>query len=152
MIRLMPTGTVPLWLLTAAVLIGFPVTNFLYWPYVLKAGALPPEADSIGIPIVGSILIAIIASPAILITACLCFRRYNPDTRLLAWRTDRPWRSSVASLLFGVPPALNAGVSLAEIFLALPWYEYLWTAYALLISCWLLALRAAWIEQLSPNE
>ena len=61
---------------------GFPVVNFIYWPAVLRSGVLPSDGDSIGIPMFGSVLATLVVSPVILGVACLCLRRYNPDTRL----------------------------------------------------------------------
>lgn len=147
----MPRTSTPLWLLTAALLLGFPAINFLYWPQVLESGVLRPEADSIGIPIFGSILVAIVAAPFVVGATWFCLRRYNPETRLLVWRHDRPWRTLAASLALGVPPVLIAGVCVADLGLALPWYEHLWTAYSIGLSYWLLTLRAAVVAALPPD-
>lgn len=79
----------------------------------------------------------------------VCLRRYNPDTRLRAWRADRPYRSGVFTLLFGTGAAFVLVALFDSLTPNLPWYEYLWTAYLSLWVAWLLGLRAAAIEQLS---
>lgn len=143
----MPVRPLPLWLLTAFVLAGFPTVNFIYWPQVLRSGVLPPNGDSIGIPMFGSILLALVAAPLVLGLAWLCLRRYNPTTRFAAWRQDRPYRSAIATLAFGAAAALVAVAALADITPGAPWYEYLWSAYIIIWVPWLLALRAAVVEQ-----
>lgn len=82
----MPARASMLWMLTALLLLAFPVLNFIYWPQVLKSGVLPPNGDSIGIPVFGSIFLTLIVSPIVIGLAWLCFRRYNPRTRLFAVR------------------------------------------------------------------
>ena len=144
----MPSRSTPLWWLTAAVLSGFPALNFVYWPQVLRSGVLPSDGDSIGIPMFGSILAALILSPVILGVAWLCLRRYNPDTRLWSWRQDRPVRSIGVTVLFGGASVAAAAGALNDINLSLPWYEYLWPAYLLFWLAWLLGLRAAAVDQL----
>lgn len=62
----MPTSARPLWILTGLLLAFYPVLNFIYWPQVLRSGVLPPDGDSIGIPMYGSILVTIVVSPVVL--------------------------------------------------------------------------------------
>ena len=144
----MPSRSWPLWLLTGLVLLGFPVVNFIYWPRVLRSGTLPPDADSIGIPMFGSVLLALIASPLVLGIGWLCLRRYNPETRLTAWRKDRPYRSALVTLTFGAGAALTMAVVFEALKADAPWYEYLWTGYCVLWVPWFVALRAAAVAQL----
>jgi hypothetical protein len=144
----MPRRPWLLWSLTALVLAVFPAVNFIYWPQVLRSGVLPPDGDSIGIPMFGSVLITVVASPLVLGIAWLCLRRYNPETRLAAWRQDRPYRSAFATLAFITAAALASGLAIATLTPDAPWYEYLWPVYFALWVPWLLALRAAAVEQL----
>jgi hypothetical protein len=148
----MPARTRPLWLLTVTLIGLFPLLNFIYWPEVLRSGVLSPDADSIGIPIYGSILLTLIASPFILGIAWLCLRRYNPATRLAALRWDRPFRTVTATLVFGGAAALCVFIAVVEVGDNLPWYEHLWTGYALAWVPWLLAVRAAAIDQGSVEK
>ena len=144
----MPPRSWPLWLLTVLVIVGFPAVNFIYWPQVLRSGVLPSDGDSIAIPMFGSAFVALAASPLVLGVAWLCLRRYNPHTRLAAWRRDRPYRSALATLTFVTAAALAAGAAITTLTLDAPWYDYLWLGYFGVWVLWLLALRAAIIEQL----
>jgi hypothetical protein len=145
----LPSRPWPLWCLTAFVLLGFPALNFIYWPQILRSGVLPSDGDSIGIPMFGSILLTLVVAPFLLGVAWLCLRRYNPDTRLWSWRRDRPYRSIVATVLFGAASALLTVGVLDSLRPPLPWYDYLWPAYFSVWVPWLLGLRAAAIDQLN---
>lgn len=147
----MPSKPWPMWVLTAAVLVGFPLTNFIYWPVVLRAGVLPPEGDTIIIPMLGSVFSAVVTSPFVLGAAWLCLRRYNSAARLLAWRRERLGLSVVATGLFGGAAALLGGQILADVIEGMPWYDLIWHAYAAVCIAWLLGLRAAAIEQRDPG-
>lgn len=144
----MPSRSSPVWCLTAFLLLVFPLLNFIYWPEVLRSGVLPPDGDSIAIPMFGSVLATLVVSPFVFAIAWLCLRRFNPETRLWSWRRDRPFRSFAASLLFGAASAAVAAAIFDGVRRSMPWYEYLWPAYFSLWLPWLLALRAAAIEQL----
>ena len=148
----MPARALMLWTLTALLLGAFPALNFIYWPQVLQSGVLPSNGDGIGIPMFGSILLTLVVSPFAVGVAWLCFRRYNPRTRLLAYRTDRPYRRAIATVIFGCGAAFLFFGALVDAARALPWYEYLWPAYTLLIVAWLLTLRASLIEQQTVEE
>lgn len=134
-------------MLTAFLLAAFPVLNFAYWSQLLRSGDLPSNGDSIGIPIYGSVLIAIIASPLVIGIAGLCLRGYNRSVRLTAYRPDRPFRSALATILFGGAGIVLLLGSIAALLHQLPWYEYLWPAYAACWVPWMFGLRAAVIEQ-----
>lgn len=148
----MPSRASVLWMLTAVLIVAFPVLNFVYWPEVLKSGVLPSEGDSIAIPMLGSLLVTLIASPIVLGVAWMCYRRYNPTTRFLVFRLDRPGRSAVATAIFGISAAILCFGALADAARVMPWYEYLWPAYMMLTSAWLLTLRASFIEQYTVQE
>ncbi|ODN70435.1 hypothetical protein [Methylobrevis pamukkalensis] len=148
----MPTRSWPLWLLTDLLLVLFPVLNFIYWPAVLRSGTLSPSEDSIAIPIYGSVLTMVLAVPVVMAIAWLCLRRYNPDTRVAAWRWDRPVRSIVATCLFGGAVMVILYAVVADRVVGLPWYDYLWPGYALLRVPWLLGLRAAVVDQGSSSQ
>ena len=143
----MPTSAKPLWVLTGLLLGCFPALNFFYWPQVLNSGVLPPDGDSIGIPILGSILLTIIASPIILGVSWFCLRLYNPETRLATIRWDRPIRTIAATIIFGGAAVLCILSAIFDLERAWPWYEYIWTGYALAWVPWLLGVRAALIDQ-----
>lgn len=144
----MPSRAWPLWVLTLIVLVGLPAMNFVYWPQVLRSGVLPPDGDTIAIPMYGSVVFALEGVPFVIGVAWLCLRGYGPDTRLRAWRRDRPLRSLVATVVFVAPAAwLTIEGLILSLAAAQPGYEHLWSAYYAVVVLWLLTLRAAVIEQ-----
>jgi hypothetical protein len=144
----LPRHPWPIWFLTGLALLGFPVVNLIYWPEVLRSGVLPSDGDSIGIPIFGSVLATLVLSPFILGLTWLGLRHYNPDTRLAAWRRDRPFSSVAITALCGKGALSVVVLVLDGLRPGLPWYEYLWPAYFGLWLPWFLALRAAAIDRL----
>lgn len=140
------------WLLTASLLIGFPVVNGIYWWKVLKSGALPPDGDSIAIPIFLSFLLALILTPFVVALSWFALRRSRRTTRLWVWREDRLVWSVVATMLCGLPAAACALLLVRDFVLAYPWneypwYEYLWSIFGLMLLMWFLTLRAALIDK-----
>jgi len=119
---------------------------------VLQSGVLPADADSIGIPMFGSVIVALVVSPVVLGIAWLSLRRYNSDARLAALRWDRPYRTTLITLFFGALAAFLLFRAITDAIRAQPWYEYLWSGYATLWMVWTLALRAALVEQRSPTD
>jgi DNA-binding transcriptional LysR family regulator len=96
----------------------------------------------------GSVLATLVVSPVVLGIAWVCMRRYNPPTRLAAWRHDRPYRSAFATLTFATAAALVSAGAIMSVMPDAPCYEYLWSGYLAVWVPWLLALRAAAVEQL----
>lgn len=143
----LPASPVPLWFLTFLMLVGYPALNLLYWTLVLASGVLPTDGDSIGIPIVEGVIVAVILTPIVIGATWVCVRRYNPKTKLLAVRRDRLLRTLVATLMFGGIAILLLAVLAYGWTQAAPWYEYLWDIYVLIGIYWLLAMRAAVVEQ-----
>lgn len=84
-----------LWVAHPFLMIGFyEVTQHLDW--------YPPEADSIGIPIAGGFLIAVLGYPFLFVLCCAASVAAQPPLRFLSWDRSRPWRSSLISALFGI--------------------------------------------------
>ena len=144
----MPSRAWPLWCLTGLLIVGFPALNFVYWPLVLRSGALPADGDSIAIPMFTGVVVATVASPFVVGAAWLSLRRYNALTRFASWRSDRPYRSIIATVVFGGAAVWIAADLARGWSRDLPPYEYLWAVYGGLLVLWLLGLRAAFIEQL----
>jgi amino acid transporter len=142
----MPRHPWPLWALTICLIVGFPTLNWVYWPLFVQSANLPPEGDSPIIVMMGGVIVAIIAAPVMIGGAALCLRRYNPKSRLLAFRRERMTESILLTLVFGAPALgllLCAALQLSEPH----WFEQLWTAYWAALAYWLLALRAALLER-----
>jgi hypothetical protein len=145
-----------LWALSGALLLGFPLANLIILDQLARSAALPSNSDTVMIPMIGGFVLALLATPVVLGVAWICLRRFNPETRLLAWRRDRPARSLIATLAFGVPTvfvavqvALGLAINLHD---ALPWHAWLDPACFALCLTWLLGLRAAVIEQHEAEE
>lgn len=150
--RWMPSSSKPLWVLSGVVLVALPVLNFLYWPQVLRAGMLPPDGDSIAIPMFGSVLLAVVISPVVLGGAWLCLRHYNDKRHFTAFRRDRLVRSILATIVMGGVAGMLLVDALRAVVVGQPWYEHLWSGYASMVAAWLLMLRASVIEQRSTSE
>lgn len=96
----------------------------------------------------GSIVATLALSPIFVGLTRLGLKRYNPDTRFASWRHDRPYRSILVTVVCGCI-AIALGVLIVEnLEAALYWYDYLWPAYFALCLLWLLAYRAALVDQL----
>lgn len=143
----MPSRSWSIWLYTVMLILGYPVVIVIYFWFLGSSGLLPPDGDTIFIPIMGNLLFSVVTAPLVLALAWLCLRRYNGDARFLSWRTDRPLRSAAATIFLG-------SLFLAWIFLAVfdlardpYWFEYMLNAYYMLAAPWFLMIRAAIIEQ-----
>ena len=148
----MPSKPWPIWVLSCFLIVGLPLFSAVYWPQLAQAGALPAEIGPPMIPILESVYAAAILAPFVLAITYLCLRRYNPETRLLSWRRERPIRSIFLTIVF-VAAAAELAMLLGLYFSAdEPWYEYLWTLYGAAWIAWLLALRAAGVEQHSLSS
>jgi len=132
-------------------LAGFPAANVLYWPELKKAGVLPVNADSIGLPIFSSVILAFLLSPLVLGVTWLCLRRSNPAARPKIWRNDLPFASALSLLIFGGAAAFLAAGELMGNYFGQPWYEYLWPAHSLLCIAGLLALHTAVMKRMSQG-
>ena len=123
--------------------LGFAGMAIVYYPLLLKSGTLNPNADSIGIPILSSLAVAVAITPVVLVITAACLWRYSGGATLLIWDRGRPYRSVIVTGLFGIP-AVIVMISIAfDIFQLMPWYEYLWDLSAANLVTWLLMLRGA---------
>ena len=143
----MPRSPGLIWILTGLLLLGFPAVSLIYWPEVLRSGALPPNGDSVAIPMFGSIIVTLALSPFIIGITQLGLKRYNPETRLASWRHDRLYRSILVTVVCGGMAIVIGALTVEGLETALHWYDYLWPAYYALCLLWLLAYRAAVIDQ-----
>ena len=144
MITVRPLTGKPLaWVLAACVILGFPATSWIYWPAVGEAGLLEPESDTIFIPMMGSIFLAVILLPVILGITWLCLRGKKYGGHLLAWDRARPIRSSFVTLAFMVPFFFGLTSLLDELTSSSDWYGLWWLPYTLIVLTWLVVMRGA---------
>lgn len=147
----MPSTAKPLWLLTwLAILVG-PITDFLFWNAVLKSGALPHDGDAIAIPIFRGIVGTVALAPLVLTITWFCLRRYNAQTSIFAWRKERPVVSIVATMIFGGLTCILAYDAVGILMGYYPPPEFISIPAALIRMAWLLAMRAALIDQLNAE-
>ena len=144
----MPHRSFTIWVYTLMLIIGLPLTSAVYFLVLLASGALPIDADSIGIPMFGIVLITPIIGAVALMINWLCLRRYNYTASIIAWRGDRPVRSMLMSSICAAISMMLIGCFIADVLAELPPYEYILSCYSLCWLPWLFWLRAASIEQL----
>ena len=139
----LPFGKPLTWVLAACVILGLPATSWIYWPAVGAAGVLSPEADTIIIPMVESIFLAILLLPVVVLVTWLCLRRSDGSGDLLAWDRARPLRSASVTLCFGLPFSYGL-LSVVREFTAPPgWHGLWWLPYTLAALAWLAVVRGA---------
>lgn len=132
-----------IWLLTVLVIVGYPVTSAFYWNFVLQAGVLPTDTDSISIVVFRDLIVAtILAVPILGLTILALVLKAGPF-RPWSWDKGRPILSVVWSLALGVPAILLVSLGVADSARSLPWYEYVWHPHLGLVVAWLLVLRGA---------
>jgi hypothetical protein len=141
--------TWPFWCLTAVAVVGFPITSVFYFDTLLRLGTLPPDGDSIAIPIFGSVILAFAAAPVAILVTFLSVRRYQAGGTLLSWRPKQPIFSGAITVVFGVPFLFLAYILIHLVVIRAPAIEYIWAPYTAALAVWLLLLRAAAITHRS---
>jgi hypothetical protein len=139
------TGTI--WAISALVVLGLPATSWVYWPAVLKAGVLPPDADAVIIPMIESIVLAGLLAPFIAFVTWLCVRRRLSLIDLLIWRDDRPILSGFVTICAALPFALGLFLIKKELSAPPGWFGHWWLPYTVLVLVWLVVMRAAALEK-----
>ena len=147
----MPAKPWPIWAVAWLVLLGFPFVNIIYWPEATRYGIAAADSDAVALWTIGSLFLApLIMMPVMFFATYIAVKRYHPGS-LLVWRSDRPLRSLLLTLLFGLPAAAVAWALVDGFALDQPWYEWLWVPLDLLAILWMLWVRAAAINQ-RPDE
>ena len=65
---------------------------------------------------------------------------------------DMPYRSAIATAIFGFGAAFLFFGALVEAARPMPWYEYPWPAYTIVLAAWFLTLMASLVEQQTVEE
>lgn len=145
----MPRSALPIWALGWLVMLTLPPVGLLYATAAPLGFAAPGAATLLTL---GAMVVPVLLLPLFLGAGWFLLSRYNSETRLLAWRMDRPVRSALLTLLFG---GLAAGL-IAFLALNLPqqlrWYDLLLVGHGALTVMFLLQLRAAGICQHAPDR
>ena len=144
----MPKTPTPLWLSTWALVITQPIVIHIFFWNLGISGRLPADGDSIGIPIIGNLVVWMIVAPFLLFFTWLMLGRYNPNNRFFAWDRCRPIRSSTASITLGGCAIAFMALSMIDLGTAYAWYEHMLAIYLFFWAVWFLAMRAVVIGQL----
>jgi hypothetical protein len=94
------------WMVVASALFLFltaPLAVYSYYTTEFDRGAYPPEADSMGIPIIGFAVGLLITSPFLAGLVWYGTRRYRASVGIMAWAAEAPVRSGVWSMIYGGP-------------------------------------------------
>jgi hypothetical protein len=142
------------WLIGGAVLIPalFATTSYFYYSALLRSGTLPPNADSIGIPIFTNVLASPILAGIMLLYAIPAIYRYDGSATLMAGTLVHPVRLTVGLLLYGLFAIALLVLMVRDALTPMPSFERLWLLVAILLALWLLTLRAAVSVQRGPKE
>ena len=135
------------WVLAGCVILGFPATSWIYWPVVGDAGVLPSEADTIIIPMMSSIFLAVALVPVVCSITWLCLRGNDDAGTLLAWNRARPTRSAMVTLCFMIPFTVGLSSVVYEFTAPAGWHGLMWLPYTLVTLFWLGMMRGAVVSQ-----
>jgi hypothetical protein len=138
-----PPYVLSVWAVAFLVVAGYPLTAFVYYPALLRTGKLDPMADTILIPMVESVVLAVAASPIVAALTLVCLRTFDPKRLLLAWRIDRQATSCLVSAAFLVPVVFLVLAMLRTPFSEFAAQDWLWTPHRITCIAWCLLLRSA---------
>lgn len=96
----LPKRSWPLWTIAVVLWIGQPFLNYKFLIITSLLGWYPPEADSIGIPIVGGVILAIVGAPFWLLLCHRAFRQYPGDVSFFIWSREHGVYSAVITSVF----------------------------------------------------
>ena len=134
------------WFLAACVILGLPATSWIYWPAVGESGVLEPDADTVIIPMMQSVFLAIALLPVVCGTTWLCLRGRHLAS-LTAWNRSRPVQSALVSLCFAVPFSVALWCLIVEINAPAGWHGLSWLPYTLVTLAWFSAMRGFALTQ-----
>ncbi|USI72056.1 hypothetical protein [Sphingomonas morindae] len=136
-----------IWGLSAIVVLGLPLTMWIWCPLILEAGVLPPDGDTIVIPMFESAVFAALLAPFVAAVTRACTRSAANPIELTAWRRDRPILSIALTVATAVPFAIALCAIESEITAPRGWYGLIWLPYTLTVMLWLALTRAAAIQK-----
>lgn len=115
--------------------------SFIYWPAVQEAGLLPPDGDTIMIPLFGTVIAAPFVIVLFLIWSWPAWRKARGRIDLFAWDSRRPIVSGLATFAYG-GVAVLATVDSVQLFFLHP-VERVNLLATIPFAIWNLLLRAA---------
>ena len=135
------------WVLAASVILGLPATSWIYSPAVGEAGVLSPEADTIIIPMMNSIFLAVVFLPIVCVITWLCLRGKDNAGSLLAWDRTKPIRSALVTLCFAIPICFGLSSLIGEFTAPPGWHGLWWLPYTLVTLFWLSVMRGSAVSK-----
>lgn len=149
----MPAKPWPIWVAAWLVILSFPLVSLLYITEATRHGSEALDSDSALFWTIGSLFLApMIMMPVMFFATYISVKRYDPGGGFLVWRSDRPVRSLLVTLLFGAPALVLIWMLIDGFPFGQPWYEWLWVPLDLVAILWLLWVRAAAINQQPDDE
>ena len=137
----MPKRPWPIWAVGWAALLTCPLIALTHATEASRGG----DGGAWMIGLLG--LSAMVGMPLVFFATYFAVEGYDPRCGLLVWRGDRPVRSIVLTILFGLPAVALIVNLLAGLDFGRPWYEWLWVPWQMLVIAWLLLVRAAGINR-----
>ena len=104
---------------------------------------LSPNADTIMIPMMGSLVLAVMLLPVVCGTTWFCLRGNHRLINLLAWDRKRPIQSASVTLFFAIPFCVVLWSFLEALITPEGWYDHLWLPHTLVTLVWLALMRGA---------
>src|SRR4051812_25281687 len=112
----LPQKPLALWILAIALWIAQPITQLKYLVITQSLGYYPPEADSIGIPALGLVVLAVFGFPVWILLCWKASRPYVPAT-VFEWSRASLAHSIGVSLGFSLLIALNIAGAYGDVIL-----------------------------------
>ncbi|SIN60613.1 hypothetical protein SAMN02745824_0704 [Parasphingorhabdus marina DSM 22363] len=149
----LPTKPWPIWLTAISIPFVLVGTAFIYYPLLGKSGTLDPHADTIAIPMYGSLMVAVPLAIFVLVVTSIVMIFYSGrSAKLFAWNSDRPILTAIISVVFGGPAILLFLSFLNSIIQIHPWYDYILEINSLLWIAWLLLLRGVLVSRTMVDD
>lgn len=108
---------------------------------------LSPDGDTIIIPMMSTIFLAVALSPLVCLTTWLCLRGNYDAGSLLAWDRDRPIRSTFVSVGFAIPFCFGLSLLVDEFTASSGWHGLWWVPYTLVALFWLALMRGSALSE-----
>ena len=127
----------------------FAVVNWLYWPMVLRAGVLNPEADSVFVPMMSGLVVSPLL--AVLLSAWTIPALSKASASVDLFARGSGWRAIAGNFLYGGAALVFLLVALSVVIPGGEIVGAVWWVWLLPFAAWNLVLRAALAERTTQN-
>jgi len=90
------------WSLGLFLWIVHPFIMSKYYMATQRLNWYPPEADSIGIPIIGGFITSLVILPLFIFICYRATSRIPTSLKMLEWNKKRVWKSTIITTIFGI--------------------------------------------------